>query len=412
MAPVRIFISHSSKDRPLTEELCKRLHAPSGSQPGYDVLVDYEELLAGKPWPKQIHEWMAKCHAAVILLTKDAVVSPWVLTEATILAWRLSLDDGFRVFTVGFPDVTDEMLKREKFKPLMLGQIQRINSNDPDAIAAAIRASIGQPECRATPFDKLMGRLADLLGSVGENTLQEVAEKVRVEPGPWRPGEDKRAQYVEAIARKVISETLGGYKGVDELVDDLRLSTPKETIGQILRIVSPFWVDAEAAGRLPALTTCDPRRTAAMNGASVSGFTAKMYVWRAHPLSSAYKVISTAGGSAGDLVEHYTNEICDRIRKDENRNQTESNDAIISDLRKRKPTRYVVLPPPLPTNEALQVLHDRFPKVTFILSTGDTLDPDESLSGVEWLTPALDLEREAREQENYRQAEEIIGTKG
>src|SRR5258705_202707 len=120
MASVQVFISHSSKDKALTEELSEKLRSAVGSQPGYVVLVNYTELQPGKPWPKQIHELMAQCHAAVILLTPDAVASPWVLTEATILTWRLSLDSSFRVMPVRFPGVTDEMLTREKFGPLML----------------------------------------------------------------------------------------------------------------------------------------------------------------------------------------------------------------------------------------------------------------------------------------------------
>src|SRR5215510_15754830 len=102
-----IFVSHCSKDNELTRKFCQALRSEVGGELGcnpvvdyeklqdYDVLVDFDELQAGKPWPKQLHEWMARCHAAVLLLTPNAVKSPWVLKEATILSWRLSLDKNF-----------------------------------------------------------------------------------------------------------------------------------------------------------------------------------------------------------------------------------------------------------------------------------------------------------------------------
>src|SRR5678816_1440915 len=105
-----IFVSHSSKDNDLTRDFCQALRAEVAGEstcdpvvdyeklPDYDVLVDINELQAGRPWPKQLHEWMARCHAAVLLLTPNAVKSPWVLKEATILAWRLSLDKKLSLF--------------------------------------------------------------------------------------------------------------------------------------------------------------------------------------------------------------------------------------------------------------------------------------------------------------------------
>ena len=83
-------------------------------------------LVAGKEWPKQIHEFMAKCHAAVILLTENAVPSDWVLKEATILAWRASNRRELSVFSSRRRGVTQASLEEEKFKPLLLDSIQKI----------------------------------------------------------------------------------------------------------------------------------------------------------------------------------------------------------------------------------------------------------------------------------------------
>ena len=70
MPRVAVFVSHSSKDADLTDALCAHLLAPDDQgEQVCDVVVDKTHLLAGTEWPKQLHEFMAKCHAAVILLT-------------------------------------------------------------------------------------------------------------------------------------------------------------------------------------------------------------------------------------------------------------------------------------------------------------------------------------------------------
>src|SRR4051812_11505565 len=123
--PPSVFVSHSSADRALTEQVCRLLRDPSVPSPwGYDVLVDFTELQPGVNWPRHLHEWMARCHAAVILLTPDAAASNWVLKEATILTWRLSIDSGFQLFIArDRAAVTQQILDARGFGPLMLNQI-------------------------------------------------------------------------------------------------------------------------------------------------------------------------------------------------------------------------------------------------------------------------------------------------
>jgi hypothetical protein len=70
---------------------------------------------------------------------------------------------------------------------------------------------------------------------------------------------------------------------VEELIDTLSFTRAPNNVQQIFRIVAHYWVDAQAAGRLPPLLTASERRTAALNGALVSRFNANACVRRAHP---------------------------------------------------------------------------------------------------------------------------------
>src|SRR5262245_55797144 len=333
-----VFVSHSSQDEGLTDALCERLQfAAPACEPVCRTLVDNTALVPGKEWPKQIHEFMAKCHAAVVLLTEQAVASPWVLKEATILAWRASVDENFYLFVVQGPGVTETRMAEERFGPLLLDSIQKIQLcrdgqptvDDIEKAAARIRETMG---CRAvsdTPFERLAGGLADLFGKVGDKTLSQVAEKIRIESLAWRPDRDQRTQYVEEIARRIICESLGQYRGIAEPVDELSATTPAGPVKQILAIAAPRWVDLAAAGQLPQLAT-KPRRAAIINGSHVAEFTADMYVRRAHPLSNKFRIIQASGGFAGDPVDHYTREICALVRKRANRG--DGDDVIIAYL--------------------------------------------------------------------------------
>jgi hypothetical protein len=418
-----IFVSHSSKDNQFTRDFCQALRAGSAGETGcdpvvdyeklqdYDVLVDVDELQAGKPWPKQLHEWMARCHAAVLLLTSNAVKSPWVLKEATILAWRLSLDKNFRFFTVRFDEVSDSDLTAGGFDPLMLAEIQKLTVGDAADIAAQLGKAI--PSTVRTPFDSLCGALEDLVRHVGPNTLRTVAETIKVDTPQWRPDVDEKQQYVQAIAVKLLSEDLGGYEGVDYLVNDLLVTTDKEYVDKILQIVAPHWVDAEAAGRLPSVATCDPRRAIAMNGAKVPDFTADMYVRRAYPRSLHQAVLQIPGANSGDIVDHVTRELYRHAHREErSRESSEALSAeqeadVIAHFKKGKLRYFVVLSAPHPLGVKLRKLMTDFPKLTFILWTGqELLDPEPE--AVVCLKPALNLDEEEKQQEDYETAMDMI----
>jgi hypothetical protein len=419
--PPLIFVSHSSKDNPFTKEFCQALRAGGAGETScdavvdYEVLVDVDELQAGKPWPKQLHEWMARCHAAVLLLTSNAVKSPWVLKEATILAWRLSLDEKFRFFTVRFDDVSDSDLTANGFDPLMLPEIQKLQAGTPAEIAAQVRKRNAIPPPIDTPYDTLLLALEDLAQDVRPNTLKKIAEKMRLGARQWKPDMDQKQQYVQAIAVKLLSEDLGGYEGVDDLVDDLIATTSTEIVKKILHIVAPHWVDVAAAGRLPSVATGQPRRAIAMNGAEVSNFTAEMYVRRAHPLSRGQRVVAIPGGNAGDIVDHVTRELelYWHARHDERSPgssevlKAEQKADVIKHFDKDKPRYFVVLTDPHPSGADLQKLMTRFPKLTFILWTGDKLlDPEPE--AVVCLKPEVNLAEEEKQREAYDAAMDII----
>jgi TIR domain len=417
-----IFVSHSSKDNDITEQLCQALRAEGAGGTGWDpvvnfeklqdcdVLVDFEELQAGKPWPKQLHEWMARCHGAVLLLTSNAVKSPWVLKEATILAWRLSLEESFKFFIVRYDDVSDSDLTVRGFAPLMLNEIQKLTVRDAADIAAQVRKAM-LPPTLTTPYKRLYEALEDLVRGVPPNTLRNIAEKMSVGARQWRPDQDQKQQYVEAIAVKLLSEDLGGYEGVDNLVDDLIATTSTEIVKKILYIVAPHWVDAAAAGRLPSVAKCEPRRAIAMNGA-LPDFTADMYVRRAYPLSRRQRALSIPCANSGDIVDHVTQELYQHAQREKRSpgsseaSKEEQKAAVIKHFDEENPRYFVVLSEPHPSGADLKELMTRFPKLTFILWMEELPDPEPE--AVVCLKPEVDLDEEEKQRQAHEVAMDII----
>jgi hypothetical protein len=411
-AAAQVFVSHSSKDRLATEHLCALLAAPDDAEGACcDPLVDYTELQPGVEWPQYLHEMMAQCQAAIVLLTGNAVASPWVLKEATILTWRRSLDPQFAVFVAkDAAVVSDARLDQERFGPLMLPFVQQIATTDVAIVAAQVRArlkGLAQPDLS---FESVLRPVRDLVSQVARvapSTIMAVAQKLGVVEARWRPNVPPEEERVRSIATKLVCGRLGAYAAVDVLFAELaQTAPPAKVLEQLLGIVGPHWIEPDAAGRLPLVLSGGSRRAAVINGAYVQDFTATMFLRRAHPLSLLHSLIPTAGGSPGAIVDDVTAQICRYMRESEG--ATGSDDEIIADLAIGPAIRYVLLPPPPPDQSSLDALTARFPKLGFVISTGSALDREIDLDAIEWLLPPVDLEKERVERVHYRNAMKVV----
>ena len=414
MPQLRVFLSHSShtaEDLAFAREVAAALEAR-----GFVVLFDRDRLQPSDDWNQELHEYMAWCHAGVLLLTPAALQRPYVLKEATILTWRRTLDPGFRLFPVLRGGTTVDDLERGNFSALMIDEVQAAAGNTAAEVAAAVAAVLPTESEDETPLDLLAGRLADLLEDAGSNTLRGVARKLGVDDADWAPGEGNHARSVGLIARRIVREDLGGYRGVGELVSDLgRSRLQGEDLRTLLQIVAPYWVSAEAAGRLPDLSQRRQRWALAINGRHVPLFTAEMYVRRAFPLSLLHAVIKLGGGWSDKALDEVIQAVRVAIQEEWSLDDA-SGGTVRSFLEDAEVPVFVALPQPVPAIAAdLDRLRAEFPNVVFILHAGTEADPDDAFGGfpeVEVILPAVDLEREVRAFRGCQEAERIIRRKG
>jgi TIR domain len=73
---MKVFISHAHTDEPLVRDIAARLEAA-----GLEVWEDTREILPGDNWADKVAQALQESEAMVVLLTPEAIRSPWVRRE-------------------------------------------------------------------------------------------------------------------------------------------------------------------------------------------------------------------------------------------------------------------------------------------------------------------------------------------
>ena len=401
--PPRVFVSHSSKDAALTDAVADAL---GRGDPKFEPLVDKECLRGGEEWPNQLHAMMAYAHAGLLLLTRAAMTRPdWVRKEAYILTWRRSLDPDFKVFYTLRDGVTREDLAKNGFGPAHLDLIQALQATEPDGIAAEIRKwgppSIGP----ATPFEMLTDRLSANL-KVDDKSLSQLATDLGAPPLlPWLGDQSKLG--VGRVAARLLAGEFGQIRDLLGLINALKsMGLEKPALKNTMRWVAPYWLSPEAAGKFAAaiegLWSHQQGGLAAMNGECVAQYTAKMFVYRARPFQFQCEITNFESGTHKTDADFYTARICKWLRKrelekpyDERVEYPDDDEELMATLAGRSP--FLFVPIKAPDDATLKTLRTRFPRVVFLLCTGPQLEPPDYTLPVVALEPALNVEREKRE---------------
>ena len=308
MSKLRIFISHSSgDDATLVSAVADALR-----DEGYDVLLDRSNIDTGDLWREKVHAFLADCHAAVILFSERAITSTWVLKEATVLSWRLTQEDEFKLAPILLSKVNAATLKKGAYAPLDLGEIQHAKSTDAAEIARIVRRVVGNPDPFLTPLDRVRIAVTDLLANVGVGTL-EVACADHFGAVSWKPGEDRRRTFADLLSRKILRAAREIPRAAMEVLGSLGLG-PEEAV-RILEILAPLWVEPDAACVISEVANRrGDARDLVLNGNYLPDFTALMYVGRAYPHATWWVLVAVDDGDAGDFTAHVVSRVRAGVR--------------------------------------------------------------------------------------------------
>jgi hypothetical protein len=352
MAALKLFISHSSRLRPasaddaeaqanwqLLQDTCKGLNTEYGDK--IEILVDYEGLHPGDDWERRLNEWLAECHAAIILFSRRAIEeSNWVRKEAAILSWRAELEPEFRLFPVLLDQqATPADLEKDFLGTLRITRTQCVAQVSTAAqILGGIRQKMGDhPELLrgsvATPFERLLEAVESVIvEQVKLSSLERLWQTLF--PGTTQPS--TRAAYARALARHLLNDGQKSLERFQAVLNDTLPHPSRERAEELLKFVRALWVGAGEAGQIPAARSHG--KCLALNGQCLElsqpelgtrHFTLDRYLERAWPGANQIRVIPISDVSSPDAIQaeirktyarglgHLTNEVIDRrVRED------------------------------------------------------------------------------------------------
>jgi hypothetical protein len=400
----RLFISHSSHNATLTEQVAAALRAAVGAHPGFEILLDKDCLQPGLPWSTQLDAMMADAHGGLLLFTPEVLTQPdWVRKETLILSWRQSLDPAFRVFYTLLDGVQPADLDAKGFGPAELNRIQWLKNPDPAAMAQDIRTALPAGLAVAdTPLEQLAFFLSLHL-KFDTTTLDALAKKLQAPHVTWNPAGPVAG--LGRIAARILSGQLGAGNNLSELMKTLRtFGVTGDSLQLILRWVAPFWVSPDSAGRLADVVrdVWDQRRDrwATVNGKYLFKYTAKILIDKVRPLNLSGRVAADIETSAtAPDADYYTKAICAWLRAQDNdlpkseRTGYPADDVgLIKFLAKETP--FLCVPLEAPDEDTLATLRTRFPTVVFLLHAETGRRP------VYPALPVVDLDVEETTEEN------------
>lgn len=422
---MRIFVSHSTakgdaagKQRLL--ELKTELEAGGGVPASHDVLLDFERLEPGAKWRGVLDEWMACCHSAVLMLDPVALKSPWVLKESTILAHRAALDPQFLLFPALLDGVKrDDLSKADSpFSKLYLDAIQRLSKTDPAGIAGQVKEQLAQlASAPVTPIEELAAKIAAQLRNAASAQLENICARITGQPVQWSPQESRAERCGREIARAIVRGDRGGYASLRALIRGLRTAgVTREAAETTLNCSAPLWVLGPAAapladlaqrnlGAAPAASGEARCWATALNGVYVPGFTAEMYLRRAF-LPERETFCSIDGGESDARAEELIERIRAEVHAREPVLRAGKVEAVDRYLSRLTTPYFILLPPPAPDEQVLRALQNQYPRVTFILHTGEELSTGNGAwpARVVPLEPPVDLDVEQAAAEDYNGA--------
>jgi len=246
MGALKLFISHSSRlDHPeisndpaqnpnlkLLLEVIAAINQEYGSKVEILVDKDLQGLPVGQDLEKRLNEWLAECHVAFILFSKNALEnSNWVKKEAAILSWRRELDKDFKLIPICIEgQTTPDDLDTGIFATLHIGKSQGIRNaaNGLDIMTALRDSKALEAQLWQTPFDKLEQVITTLLESnATANTLEIAWQELNVNEKPdFYPA--KGDKFAHALTRYLFRNGKDCLTSFQSVVNKIRPKVKKD----------------------------------------------------------------------------------------------------------------------------------------------------------------------------------------
>ena len=428
---MRLFISHgldkkSTAEMQFLTDIVDGLQAaaPAGA-PDIEVLVDRDRLQAGDSWRDVLHEWLAECDAGLLLLSQRALGSPWVLKESTVLAYRKAVDADFPLYPVLLEGLKSDALASQGFSPLCLRDLQAIRTPAgtgpaPSALdAASAQAITHTVRARLADWHSTLGALPGTPLGVMQNTLQTHLQRADNLKGleklcqdltgrrlAWRPAKNAKARPAQLVAALLANglplpppDGATGAAGaavspnpLARLIDQLRThcGLRQGDAAELLALLSPLWTpagnaamlaDVAVRNRLPVVAPAAvPPGTSVALQCTMPDFTIDQHVRRMMLPTTPAQVLHVLPAATSDnRLDELKHAVRTAVRSTLPPRPVVTDawiDNRLADTRTPlniSRTVFFVVPEPLPDAALLADLQASYPRLTFILQSGEPL---------------------------------------
>jgi TIR domain-containing protein len=406
----RLFVSHSSPAPGQVERLKAFVGSLTSGEDAVEVLYDAQHISAGQLWRQRINAMLAECDAAVILLSPEALASPWVLKETAILSWRAARDARFPLLPLAWPGVSRTALRDSAlWRPLNLTDIQFLDVDEPVAAATEVKALLAPLRHLGgqAPLDVLAGDISELLARAPQERCAVFWSHL---DEPWPPGAlAQKRVLARAIARWMLCQQPPALERVARALMHLGEVFPIEDSHKIIELIAPLWVELDAAawfaaGRLDQGGVRDLAIRCRRPGQVLDH-----YMRMAHLPARSPRVFLLNGITAGPHVEEVATELRNvlgpLLERAAGRKLTDFE--IDDKLGRLKERPCVALPMP-DDRSVIEELRQRFSRVFFVYFAAD----DGEAQNVQWVVPQLDTEVEEAVCEDLEEAKFVLSTRG
>jgi hypothetical protein len=392
---VKVFISHSSRADPLTTAVREAVRK---AMQGHEVFVDMDVLRPGVEWRAVLYQWLAECHAAVVLVNREALSSAWVKREVSILLWRRALGVPLTIVPVIVGD-----LRTKDLQDAGLGDLPGLlhaarlapgqgEQGDVQALVTEVVAGLAGAEdyvLDKSPMAAWVKAVAHALGQVGDlDSLVSAAQELGV-------AAEDRGQVLDPVAgrRFLALQMLGRWQSsrLSAVMGEIADYTPAEWVGRLCDHVAATWVDGEAARGLLEFSTARPG-TVILNARHEA--TARLYVDRATCRAVTGFAVATVSDVTGEeFLAEFETECAKAVAQLLGVDSPSDVEELLLPDRKLRPAPdgrghgvlYLVvhrgeIKPGL-LAQGVRAVHDRYPWLVVVLLTGQELPTEEELAG-------------------------------
>jgi hypothetical protein len=393
-----IFISHACKiasdgedprlthARDIRGRICAHLEAA-----GHKPLLDVESLKPGDDWRARLHRWLGECHGAVILFDSLSVTSDWVRKEATILAWRRSLNDRLVLVPVFLGDFRAADLDEAGYGALDVARWQGASIEEAelaDVPVERVTAAFDQlaPEQDDdNPMRVWLLAVAALLAHAEPVHLDLARKALGVDDDDWR----ELANGHLTLAHQLLHSGLAGaLDALSHLNEGMRREPFEDLIGQL----QFTWVDSGAAAHLGGLLAARRRPIALINAPNHE--TGMDYVRRAHcrliENGRFIRATDVVGeGGVEELLPRYEEAfIVGAAHRPDRPNPLLDKPHLLGAFLS-KPPKYVLLGPGAAQGPLLERLRTKYEGAAFVLLAGSEVTAAQDLPDTVLVEPLL-----------------------